>query len=382
MYSENDSFVELFSAAQSNALSPRESTIIELRYGLTSGEPNTLEAIGLRFGVTRERIRQILSKSLRKIVAKGQREIKKDKITEPCAELLLYLRSAVIPENDGAIDRLIDFTENNLLYLPEKYSLPLIAYLTFPRKELDQVLVNARQIYHQRKLKKQKDSKRNSLSEKFRELLIYAKWFESSRTGYFFTPENLDRKRSVSKSGKGNAGEFHSNKMNRLVEYESELEHNFFQLLEQVDEVDFYQEQPFIIPYNYEGRQCLYYPDVLVVLRNGKALVVEIKPIFGMALSANLVKWSALKKFCIDKGLGLLVTDGTYTIQEIQKHEINPCYSKAVLDSLKTGKLSWSQYKKIKDEYTPSRRDFVALVLKNKLFWRLSPFMLSIPPDT
>jgi len=36
MNSENDVFVELFSVAQSDALSPRESAIIELRYGLTS----------------------------------------------------------------------------------------------------------------------------------------------------------------------------------------------------------------------------------------------------------------------------------------------------------------------------------------------------------
>jgi len=381
MNSENDVFVELFSVAQSDALSPRESAIIELRYGLTSGEPNTLEAIGLKVGVTRERIRQIISKSLRKIVAKGQREIKRGQTTEPCADLLLYLRNAILPEDDGATDRLIDFTENNLLYLPEKYSLPLIAYLTFPRKEIDNILAKARQIHFQRELEKKKDLKIKSSSDKFQELLIHAKWFDCSRMGGFFTPEGFDRKRSISKNGKGNAGEFYSNKMSRLVEYESELEKNFFQWLEQLDEVDFYQEQPFVIPYNYEGRQYLYYPDALVVLRNGKALVVEIKPIFGMALSINLVKWSALKKFCIDKGFGLLITDGKHAIQEIQKYEVNPHYSKVVLESLKTGALSWSQYKKIKDEYTPSRKDFVALVLKYKLFWRLSPFMLSLPPD-
>jgi hypothetical protein len=382
MNSENEIFIEYFSLAQSSALSPRESAIIELRYGLTSGEPNILETIGYKVGVTRERIRQILDRSLRKIVSKGQREIKGGKVTEPCAELLLYLRNTIRPKDAGAIDRLVDFAENNLPYLPEKYSLSLIAYLTFQKKkDVDSILITARRIYRQRKSAKWKELKRNTLSEKFKELLFYAKWFNSSQLEAIFTPESSSRKRSVSLNGQGKAGEFYSNKMSRLVEYESELEQDFFQWLEQLDEVEFYQEQPFEIPYDYEGKQYVYYPDVLIMLKNGKALVVEIKPVFGMALNINLVKWGTLKKFCTDKGFGLLVTDGRYAIQEIQKHEVNPSYSAAVLKSLKAGALSWLQYKKIRDEYTPSRNDFVALVLKNKLFWRLSPFILSMSPN-
>jgi RNA polymerase primary sigma factor len=48
-------------------LSPREQTIIHLRFGLTDGHPRTLEEVGREFGVTRERIRQIESKTLAKL---------------------------------------------------------------------------------------------------------------------------------------------------------------------------------------------------------------------------------------------------------------------------------------------------------------------------
>jgi len=383
MNPENESFIEYFSLAQSNALSTRESAIVELRYGLASGEPNILEVVGLKVGVTRERIRQILDKSLRKIVSKGQREIKRRKVTEPCAELLLYLRNTIRPKDEGAVDRLVDFVENSLSHLPEKYSLSLIAYLTFQsKKESEPVLIKARQIYRQRKAAKWKDFKKNALAEKFQELLVYAKWSNSITVKKAFSPENFSRKRDVSLNGTGKAGEFYSNKMNRLVEYESELEQDFFHWLEQLDEVEFYQEQPFEIPYNYEGKRYVYYPDVLLILKNGKGVVVEIKPVFGMALNINLVKWSELKKFCADEGLGLLITDGRYAIQQIQRYEVNPIYSKAVLESLKTGALSWVQYKKIRDEHSPTRNDFVAVVLKNRLFWRLSPFMLSVSSNT
>jgi RNA polymerase primary sigma factor len=53
----------------------RERRVLELRYGLTSDEPMTLEAIGTEVGVTRERVRQIESKTLSKL--KNSREAEK-----------------------------------------------------------------------------------------------------------------------------------------------------------------------------------------------------------------------------------------------------------------------------------------------------------------
>ncbi|MFP5297808.1 MAG: RNA polymerase sigma factor [Actinomycetota bacterium] len=48
-------------------LSEREKDVIRLRFGLVDGQPRTLEEVGKRFGVTRERIRQIESKTLSKL---------------------------------------------------------------------------------------------------------------------------------------------------------------------------------------------------------------------------------------------------------------------------------------------------------------------------
>ena len=55
-------------------LSGQEKKIIVLRYGLHDGDPQTLEAIGRRFGITRERVRQVESKALgklRRIIKRG-----------------------------------------------------------------------------------------------------------------------------------------------------------------------------------------------------------------------------------------------------------------------------------------------------------------------
>ena len=49
------------------SLADRERKVIELRFGLVDGHPRTLEEVGREFGVTRERIRQIESKTLAKL---------------------------------------------------------------------------------------------------------------------------------------------------------------------------------------------------------------------------------------------------------------------------------------------------------------------------
>ena len=50
-----------------NTLTPRERNVLELRYGLLDGEERTLEEVGKIFQVTRERVRQIEAKALRKL---------------------------------------------------------------------------------------------------------------------------------------------------------------------------------------------------------------------------------------------------------------------------------------------------------------------------
>jgi len=48
-------------------LSPREQRVLKMRFGLEDGIPHTLEEVGVAFKVTRERIRQIEMKALKKM---------------------------------------------------------------------------------------------------------------------------------------------------------------------------------------------------------------------------------------------------------------------------------------------------------------------------
>ena len=59
--------VKEYLLASLETLRDREKMVIEMRYGINDGNPRTLEEVGRIMGVTRERIRQIENKALKKM---------------------------------------------------------------------------------------------------------------------------------------------------------------------------------------------------------------------------------------------------------------------------------------------------------------------------
>ena len=66
-----------------HSLTKREEEIIKLRFGMNDGMPRTLEEVGLIFNLTRERIRQIEAKALKKL----RHRTRSDKLKD-CIDLL------------------------------------------------------------------------------------------------------------------------------------------------------------------------------------------------------------------------------------------------------------------------------------------------------
>jgi len=371
-------FFEYLAQAQLEALQDRESKIVELRYGLTGENAATYTSIGKFFNISRQRISQILFRAHKKISSKGQRQIKVNNVNDPCAELLIYVRSNIRPQEPKCAERFVEFCRNNLSSLPQQtHAFQLLAHLTYPSKQnREQILEESKKIFQEFEDEQRKSYKQQQSSSRFQELLSYVIHPRELKFLEEVDLRSFSRQREVSLDGEGRSGSFYSQKLSRLVQYESGLEMNFLFCLECFDDVIFYQEQPVRIPYEFEGTTYCYYPDFLFVLENGTGIITEIKPVFKMALQQNLAKWSALKVYCAQNGLGLLVTDGIYSIQQIQRHEVKPDFSDSVLEKLLQGNMDWTEYKKIKEQFNPSRDDFVALVLKNKLVWKLSPFLL------
>ena len=61
-----------------DTLSDREAGVVRMRFGLTDGQPKTLDEIGKVYGVTRERIRQIESKTMSKLRHPSRSQVLRD----------------------------------------------------------------------------------------------------------------------------------------------------------------------------------------------------------------------------------------------------------------------------------------------------------------
>ena len=105
----NSSFKEFLNAARLDVLPERERRQFALRYGLPHGPSYTLEEIGKKSGLSRERVRRILLRAHYRIEKEAESEIKADEGGRPSARLALYIRDSIGPDPDRTVERLCDF---------------------------------------------------------------------------------------------------------------------------------------------------------------------------------------------------------------------------------------------------------------------------------
>ncbi len=209
MATSDDNFAEYFTLAQAEALTARESHIVDLRYGFVNGEPHTFEQVGEALGVSRERIRQILQRVHRKISSKGKRQISKGQTTGASARLLLYLKSILRPEESGNLDRIFAFARDDLAYLPqETHALPLLIRLLYGQGgQAEEYLSELIQLHRQKVIALRQAAQSEA---EFKSLLTYIIWpSERTRSSYTFkVASKLSRQRDVSLDSEGKVGIF------------------------------------------------------------------------------------------------------------------------------------------------------------------------------
>lgn len=371
-------FIELLinSLDQINTKYERNIVIFKKRFGLINGKPKSLNDLGIEFDLSRERIRQIVIKIIQKIQRKGLSQLKKNKIEEPSAKLISFLIELFHDENLIINEITFNLILENLSFMPLNLAEFLLINLV-PKSEKinDSFKLLRKKIYEENETIRLK-SKYDKRFELIKENIFWLK--KISTIDIIKIKKEVKLERTVRfDTSEGICGTFFSEKQNRFIQYESTLELDFLQILEHSEEVIFYQEQPFKIPYTINEKNYIYFPDVFIILKSGKGLVVEIKPRFLMATNFNLIKFRALWRFCCSKGYGLLVTDTRNTgIKSLLNYKINSNFEKEFLDKLNNNTITWSEYKYLKEKYNVTIDEFNSLILKHKLDFRFSPFRI------
>ena len=107
--------------------------------------------------------------------------------------------------------------------------------------------------------------------------------------------------------GRSIQGSHFSVKNDRQVSYMSSYEKRAFEILDVLDNVASYEEQPYTISYEIDGVRCQYTPDIIIRFKDKSSALVEVKPRSKLTSQKVVAKACAAIAFCHEKGIQYMI---------------------------------------------------------------------------
>ncbi|MFD4257599.1 TnsA endonuclease N-terminal domain-containing protein [Streptomyces sp. NPDC058534] len=373
---------ELVAAAVGELPEPRDRDVLGHRLGLHDQTAHTLEATAEVIGVSRERVRQLQTRAIRRLVRNPAPA--SGRLREVLGRLSCVDRDGRGAEPPAA-ERLLDLSEVLLPLVIPRQAIPLLARLAGADKVRAENLAaeasTTRALRHEEARREAvRQGRIERSTRRWAALATEVDWFGDPRPA---PPQaELETFREEENLARGRFGTWHCPKLDRAVSYESETELQVIQLLSFASQVTYYQEQPLAISYVYEGRQRTYYPDLLAATADGGCILIEVKPVYEMAMAINAAKYRAAAEFCRRRGWGLVATDGYRTRRLLEHREVDPRLDAALSLALAAGQeLSWPQVRAATGVLPLGSLDLAALILRREWEWRSRPFRLRASPS-
>ncbi|MFI6148479.1 TnsA endonuclease N-terminal domain-containing protein [Streptomyces sp. NPDC051109] len=366
---------ELLAAAVGELVRERDREVLSRRLGLYGESAQTLEKIADALGISRERVRQLQTRAIRSMcrtVGPASR-----KVRTVLAELSRVDR---LPPGAGPpeAERLLDLADALLPSVALRQAVPLLARLAGADKvraeNLAAEAATVRMLRHEAARRETaRQARIDRAAQRWDALSADVNWFGKAEPA----PAREELEVLREKGGGGDFGMWHCPKLGREVAYESDTELRVIQLLSFAPQVAYYQEQPLAISYRFAGRQRTYYPDLLMTTVDGQCILIEVKPVYEMAMAVNVAKYRAVEAFCRDRGWGLIATDGNRTLSLLENRSVDPRVDTALTAALEThGELTWPQARAALGDLEVDSLTMAALILKRSWSWSIRPYRL------
>jgi len=89
----------------------------------------------------------------------------------------------------------------------------------------------------------------------------------------------------------------------QLIFYASSYELRALRQFESDDQVISYSRCPYILKYTYKNKKKRYFPDLLIVYKNGQKEIVEVKPHYLLEDEINILKFAAAEQFAKENNM-------------------------------------------------------------------------------
>ena len=298
--------------------SQRQVDILRRRLGLSGDGGQTLAEIALAYSLSRERIRQLEAQGLLRLTQATQAPTPSPLDPYGWHPIRDWLRRKLdaSPDAGWLLARVRAAFPDAAPTVALRATL-VLAGCKKPEREIWESQVALEERIHEAARKRAARDARTSLRLDL--VLSDADWPEAGAVAQ--QVESWLPNRQVSDTEV--SGSMFSDKLGRPVAFESGLEQEFLVLLERSDAVVRYCEQVGPIPYNFQGTIWQYFPDALLELRDGRILLVEIKPLAHMALARNLAKVAAARSYTHARGWGFVMTSGRRSLRRLESHLVD-----------------------------------------------------------
>lgn len=318
----------------------RNTEIFKQRMGISDDNTLTLEEVGLKYNLTRERTRQIILKSIKELKKyKNDYIIIFNNIADSENLLNYFLVGIMNTFNVHFLKVILDIIDLDIydiitikinLNIKEEKALKLEDYYHDLEKRI-YGLINF-------------PCKTVNASNFFNELVVER---------HPFNVNNIGTRKLY--------------KLNVKAEYESLMEKKLIYRFSQFSFVKSLKTQSLSIDYDYDNKHMKYYPDIQILTRDNKLIIVEAKPIYNMMDKHVIEKYKALKNYCQKNGYGYVMMDERYnTIESILSLNIDKNIEENFINFVKNkGQIDYNGYKHFKSLYPISMKETVKIVLAN-----------------
>jgi hypothetical protein len=362
-------------------ISPRNTNILQRLYDWEETRFATESEIARELDITAQRVRSIRQQSLQKLRAYLERSHYAEKT------IRILDNYALKEEQNSRHKTIVRFWFNELKEFPGLSIVTLLAglYLNTNQEVLIAVehyrslqgLLGPHELSKRAHLKRTYSNQHHLKEQLMRNII----WFNYVRLWKEDTLNDKKPKRNVNRSNYYYSGEIFSNKCQRNIQYESDVELDFIQKLEANNTVRSFLEQPVHIPFNENGKPSQYTPDFAILLTDGRFLIAEIKSSCEEMLDAALhQKMEALIDFCEKNGFGLLLTNGKRSLNYLFHYPCKPGLEEALqsrLNECGDEALSRIECESILRSYQANKDQLLSLVSKNNWGLHRSPFRLT-----
>ena len=353
-------------------LQHRNSQIFCKRIGLIEAEKTTLQALGEEYGITRERVRQICNKAIRRSCRK------QDGLYE-CRRELFDIIKEYTPS------QFVVLVYEGLMTLTNRYFVELFLKLLFQMRDtnlINELGVRYYDVVKQERKNIQAAERQRKKIEKLASKLNRVVVFPGEARKYCASLSGVLPKREVCEHIEAESGETELNKCIRPVQYESKLELNVLLQLDCIPWVKEINTQCIEIPYEFDGREHIYYPDIVIKTQDDRICILECKPMIRMAIYQNIVKFRALHQYCHKYGFGYAILDDRlHAFKDILDADYSVEFAEKLQECcLKYGYLKWRDILRLANESKTklTATALTSIIVQRRMKLYLYPYRLSL----